>query len=149
MIHISGTVRKKKKNPVIVLLKILVVFTWGMFLLLNTWTNSLEFLFHFGTVTFHWNPTPDYKSFFLFNDITLIHPFFIIVKLGHFFGFLIMDLMLFYLFSNKKYAFIISIIFAFITEFFQLFFDRDGRLYDFFIDALGIFSAYYISKIIK
>lgn len=149
MNHISKKVRNKKRNPSFLLVKIIVVFTWGFFLLLNTWTNSLEFLFHFGSVTFHWNPNPDYKSFFLFNDITLIHPFFIIVKLGHFFGFLLMDLLLLLLVSNKKYAFTISIIFAFITEFFQLFFERDGRLYDFIIDTLGIISAYYLSKIIK
>ena len=142
---------KKIKSVAIhshIVTKIVLVLTWGLLLLIQTWTNSLEFLFHFGVVSFNMNTSPNYLSFFL-NDITSIHPFFILVKFGHYIGFLIMNLLIFHLLRNNKRSLIISICFAFITEFMQLYFDRDGRFYDFIIDICGIWTAYLIIKLKK
>ncbi|MBT2642224.1 VanZ family protein [Bacillus sp. ISL-41] len=131
-----------------IVIKIVLVLAWGLILLIQTWTNSLEFLFHFGEVSFNMNASPNYLSFFL-NDITSVHPFFILVKFGHYLGFLIMNLLVFHLLRNNTRALIVSIFFAFITEFMQLYFGRDGRFYDFIIDICGIWTAYFIIKLKK
>jgi len=136
-------VNSQKDNQ---LIKIFAILLWGLFLLINTWTGNLELMIHSGFVEFKWNPSPDFISFFNFNDIALIHPYFIVIKLGHFIGFAIMDLLIFNLIKSHKSSIAISVTFAFFTEFFQLYWGRDGRLYDLGIDTLGILTVYIIIK---
>lgn len=139
--------RKTQKRPFFV--KILLIILWGLFLLLNTWTESIERLIYLHSFGFRWVSNPDFLSFFYFNDLTLIHPEFLKVKFGHFIGFAIMDVLLFNLFRSHKYSIGISIIFAFLTEFLQLFFGRDGRFYDLAIDSFGVLSVYFLLKWLK
>ncbi|MEH7546750.1 VanZ family protein [Neobacillus vireti] len=129
-----------------ILLKLLFITLWGLFLLLNTWTESIEKLMYLHTFGFKWVPNPDFSSFFIFNDITLVHSEFAKVKSGHFIGFAIFDFLIFTLIKNHKNSIGIALVFAFITEFFQFFFGRDGRLYDLIIDSLGIFSVYFLTN---
>ncbi|WP_160726054.1 VanZ family protein [Bacillus sp. USDA818B3_A] len=142
--HVNKIKFEKRRITVI-----LLTIIWGLFLLINTWTESLEQVLDFESFQFKWVSTPDYKSFFYFYDFTLVHPDYVTIKLGHFIGFAIMDLLLFILLRNHKFAILVSIIFAFITEFFQLFFGRDGRFYDLIIDTLGVLSVYLLVKSIK
>jgi len=135
--------RSQKKR---IFIKLLLIVLWGLFLLLNTWTESIEKLMYLHTFGFKWVPNPDFSSFFIFNDITLVHSEFIKVKSGHFIGFAILDFLIFSLLKSHKYSIGIALVFAFITEFFQLFCGRDGRLYDLVIDSLGIFSVYFLTK---
>lgn len=137
--------RVKRKTVILVL----AIIFWGLFLLLNTWTESIEKLMYLHTFGFKWVANPDFLSFFNFNDFTAFHPEFIKVKLGHFIGFAVLDFLLFTLIKSHRYSISISIVFAFITEFVQLFFGRDGRFYDLAIDTLGIFSVYVMIKILK
>ncbi|WP_419881668.1 VanZ family protein [Peribacillus sp. B-H-3] len=139
----NETVARKDKK----LFKILVIMAWGFVLCVNTWTKSLEQFLDFKSLGFTWNPSPDFVSFFYFYDLTLIHQDFFIVKLGHFLGFAVMDLLLYWLFKNHKRAILISFAFAFFTEFFQLFFGRDGRLYDLGIDTLGILFVSFLLSV--
>jgi hypothetical protein len=134
----------KKKSNRKKHLRILGLVFWGMLLSLNTWAQSFEELIDFKAITFRWVSQPTFISFLKFNDVTSFHEDFFIVKLGHFVGFAIMDLLLFNVIKNHKAAAIVSIVFAFLTEFLQLFFGRDGRLYDVIIDSLGIFSVYVL-----
>ncbi|MDR7239956.1 VanZ family protein [Neobacillus drentensis] len=145
----TSRINKKKTRKHILLLKILLIIFWGLFLLLNTWTESLEQLLDLQSVDFRWVSTPDFKSFFYFYDLTLVHPDYLKVKLGHFIGFAIMDILLFNLLKNHKYSIGISITFAFLTEFLQMFFGRDGRFYDLAIDSFGVLSVFIILKIAK
>lgn len=137
---------KNKSRKRTIFIKMVITIVWGLFLLLNTWTESIEKLMYLHTFGFRWAANPDFLSFFYFHDFTLIHPEFIKVKSGHFIGFAILDFLLFNLIKNHKYSIGIAIVFAFITEFFQLFFGRDGRFYDLVIDSLGILSVFYIQK---
>jgi VanZ family protein len=100
----------------------------------------------FQSVGFHWNWRPDFLSFFNLNDLTMIHRHFVIVKLGHFTGFAIMDLLIYNLIHSHKRSILIAMIFAFMTEFLQLFFGRDGRLYDLCIDSMGIWCVYVVLR---
>src|SRR3954447_20854491 len=87
-----------------IFIKLLLIVLWGLFLLLNTWTESIEKLMYLHTFGFKWVPHPDFLSFFIFNDITLVHSEFIKVKSGHFIGFAIMDLLIFSFLKNHKYS---------------------------------------------
>lgn len=143
---IPGSRFTKKTNTPILFIKILLVFLWGLFLLVNTWTINLEKLMNLQSIGFTWVSHPNYSSFFYFYDFTLVHTDYLKVKLGHFIGFAVMDILLFNLIKNHKYSIWTSFFFAFLTEFFQLFFGRDGRLYDLIIDTLGILTAYFFIK---
>jgi hypothetical protein len=140
------TVNSKKKNKT---LKIFMILIWAIFLSINTWTKDLESLLDFQYIGFIWDPSPNFWSFFYFNDITLIHPAFILVKMGHFIGFAVMDLLIFNLIRNHKVSIGISVTYAFLTEFLQLFWGRDGRLYDLLIDTLGVLTVYFLIKTLK
>ncbi|WML46178.1 VanZ family protein [Neobacillus sp. PS3-40] len=145
-IPVMGNSFKKNRK---FLLKIALILLWGLFLSLNTWTVSLEHLIAFQSASFKWVWSPNFLSFFYFYDFTLIHPDFLLVKLGHFMGFAIMDLLVFNLFKRHKISISISITYAFLTEFLQLFFGRDGRLYDLGIDSLGVLSIYFFIQLFK
>lgn len=139
-------VNKKQNHKQMHFFKIIINIFWGIILLLNTWAESLENLLDLKSLRFTWVSSPNFLSFFYIYDFRLFHQEYVIVKFGHFVGFAIMDLLLFYLIKSHKYSIGISIIFALLTEFFQLFFGRDGRLYDFIIDSLGVLFVYFILK---
>ncbi|MFD1674200.1 VanZ family protein [Alicyclobacillus fodiniaquatilis] len=92
---------------------------------------------------FHFQPHPHFKSL-LKLDLHPLHPFWLIQKIGHFSGFLIMDALLVKLFRRRNAAAIVTVLFAITTEIFQLYFMRDGRLYDMVIDSLGVALSYFL-----
>lgn len=127
------------------------VLVWGLFLGLDTWTDNLGNLLRFESIGFRWIPHPNFWSFFYWFDLSKIHHHFVIVKIGHFLGFAIFDFLLFRWRNIHKEALVISFTFALLTEILQLFFGRDGRLYDLMIDSLGAMTVYFVvkSKLIK
>lgn len=142
----SRVLKIKTKNTFI---KLIFTILWAMFLLVATLAESLEQLLEFKSLGFKWVSQPDFLSFFYFHDLPIIHPEFTKVKLGHFIGFAVMDLLLFNLIKKHKYSIGISVLLAFLTEILQLFFGRDGRLYDIIVDTSGILTAYFIYKTAK
>jgi hypothetical protein len=138
--------KRKSFNKVI---KITAIVLWGLFLSIHTWTKSLEDLLQFHSVGFKWDLSPNLLSFFYFDDLAITDPVFLKIKLGHFIGFAIMDLFIFCFFKSHKYSIGISITFAFLTEFLQPFFGRDGRLFDLCIDSLGVLSVYLFINLLK
>jgi len=126
--------------------KLVPVIIWGFILLLHTWTSNLGVLLRDQEVSFTWVASPNFLSFFYLQDIGTIHHYFIIVKTGHFVGFAIFDYLLFKWLKNHKQSMILSISFALMTEILQLYFGRDGRMYDLVIDTMGIYSVYFLLK---
>ncbi|MCM2535891.1 VanZ family protein [Neobacillus pocheonensis] len=126
--------------------KLFHVIVWGAILGLNTWTDNLGNLIRFQSIGFRWISSPNYWSFFYLADITRIHHDFVIVKIGHFIGFALFDFLIFNWKQSHKRAFAVSFTFALTTEILQLFFGRDGRLYDVTIDSLGAISVYFLLK---
>ncbi|EIT83996.1 hypothetical protein A374_18214 [Fictibacillus macauensis ZFHKF-1] len=126
--------------------KFLLVLSWGLFLCLNTFTDDLEELLSGERVGFVWNASPDYAAMLNMNDLTTIHPDFVIVKLGHLVGFGLFDLLVFWWLKRHVRSFFISVAFAIFTEIFQLYFGRDGRLYDIVIDSIGIILVFALLK---
>ncbi|MBM4764467.1 VanZ family protein [Bacillus sp. B15-48] len=109
-----------------------------------TLTENLYSLLVHKNVEFRWNSSPDFSSLFIINDIALIHTWWLLVKFGHFLGFAIFAFLLYLWMGNRLKATTISIIFAVFTEVLQLFFGRDGRLYDVLIDSMGILTALFL-----
>jgi hypothetical protein len=128
----------------IVLIQSLLVIFWGIFLGVFILSENLESLLLFKNVDFTWDPSPDFSTFFNLYDIIEIHPWWFMVKGGHFIGFAIMEVLLYWRLRNSIIAMIMSIMFATFTEILQLFFGRDGRLYDIVIDSLGVLIALYL-----
>lgn len=126
--------------------QLLLVILWVLFLSLDIFTDNLESLLTLKSVNFIWISSPNLLSFFNFHDLTRIHPFWFLVKPGHFVGFAIMNLLLYNLTRNYKIAITATVMFAISSEILQLFFGRDGRLYDVIIDSLGAVSDYYLLK---
>ncbi|MBE3570840.1 MAG: VanZ family protein [Bacillales bacterium] len=127
-------------------LRFFAVILWGLFLGIHTWTENLEALLQYQTIKLEWHSSPDFLQFLNFYDIRLIHTDWFWIKLGHFTGFAIMDVLLYIWLENHKQSILFSVAFAFITEVLQLFFGRDGRLYDLLIDSFGVLTVYYLLK---
>jgi hypothetical protein len=128
-------------------MKCIPVLIWGLLLVLHTWTSNLDALLRFQEIGFTWVTSPHYSSFFYLQDISTIHQDFFIVKTGHFLGFAVFDYLIYSWLKNHKPALFISITFALLTEILQLYFGRDGRLYDWAIDTLGALTVYTILKL--
>ncbi|UUZ80823.1 VanZ family protein [Paenibacillus sp. P26] len=97
-------------------------------------------------VFFYINPHPKFSDLLIFSDIYAVHSNWLIVKLGHFIGFAIMDALLFNLIKKRKLSAFLAVLVAILTEILQMFFYRDGRLYDILIDSAGVMLAYQLSN---
>ncbi|MFD0696481.1 VanZ family protein [Paenibacillus sp. GCM10027628] len=122
--------------------RVLLVCLWFFVLVVLTCTVNLEALFYNHTIEFTFNLHPQLSEL-LKMDLTQIHPKWVMVKFGHFLGFGMMDVLLFNLIRKQKPALFIAILLAVLTEICQLYFNRDGRLYDVAIDSAGIFLSHY------
>jgi VanZ family protein len=58
-----------------------------------------------------------------------------------------MDILFLNVLRKPKPALLMAILFAASTEVFQLYFNRDGRLYDVAIDSLGAVLSFYTAQI--
>ncbi|MGM0902894.1 MAG: VanZ family protein [Bacillota bacterium] len=63
---------------------------------------------------------------------------FVIRKVGHILVFFLLSVLFVITYHSICNAFFISFLFGFLTEFVQLFFSRGGRLFDVWIDGIGV-----------
>ncbi|MFC0213221.1 VanZ family protein [Paenibacillus chartarius] len=124
--------------------RIALALIWCAVIAVFTSTFNLELLLQHRIVLFIFNPHPNLGDFFVMSDLRKIHPDWVTVKIGHFIAFGIMNLLLYNVFRKNAYAIAGSLLFAFATEWIQLYFNRDGRFYDIIIDLCGIVTAYVI-----
>ena len=107
------------------------------------WTHDIHGALFSEHFHFDVNPHPQFVDLFIFNDI-ILSPVWWVAKLSHFFGFAIFDGLLILLVRNKHITFGVSVAFAIFTEVIQLYFYRDGRLYDIIIDSFGAYLMYTV-----
>lgn len=103
--------------------------------------------FQWNVSSFQFNLHANYADLFLM-DIHLRRMDWVVPKLGHFTGFVVMDLLLYSLVRRKWLAAFLAVLFAISTETFQLYFARDGRLYDMAIDSLGVLTSCLIQSVV-
>jgi hypothetical protein len=97
--------------------------------------------------TFRWNPHPNFKQLLIFSDFNIVHRHYAIVKVGHFVGFAILEIMLYKWCKQKSVTVLLTVLAAVSTEVLQLFCGRDGRIYDMMIDLAGVTLSYFFIKI--
>lgn len=120
----------------------LFAVVWAILILAAMCTsNARAFLFN-QVIHYNWNWTPDFSELFIVSDVAFYDGFYLVQKAGHMISFAIL-----YIFTSKwlrdlKKAFIICVAFALFSEILQLYFQRNGRLFDVGIDTLGIFLAF-------
>ncbi|MCQ6558844.1 VanZ family protein [Paenibacillus mendelii] len=113
---------------------------WGIILFICTCTVDFQELIDHLSIRFVLDRNPDWNGLFMINDMDLQDPTYVIQKIGHFFGFFVLSLIV----TNRgqwKNGIYVSMGYAALTELLQLFFHRDGRIVDIFIDSAGILLA--------
>ena len=123
----------------------LLPFVWAVVIFICTcnldpvsiWTHP--FLFQF-------NVTPKWSDLLITSDIDPTDHFYLFQKVGHFTAFGLLYALLFNWIRKYKTAFILCGSYAILTEILQLFFYRDGRLFDVLIDLTGISLSLLICK---
>jgi VanZ family protein len=128
-------------------MRILLIILWAGLLFILTCTTSIELLFQQQRLLFQWNSSPSFSEFFSPLPSELSEAF-ITRKIGHSLSFFILTVLMLSRIS-LKYAFVASLVIAAMTEILQLFFQRDGRLFDIGFDSLGIILAILLAGVIK
>ncbi|QSF47347.1 VanZ family protein [Paenibacillus tianjinensis] len=128
-------------------MKAVMLFLLGIVLLIFTCAANSTFWSTGVLPYFHWTPSPDYHHLLVMD---LYHTkAYIIRKIGHFSGFCIFGILLYRITRSYGKSIFWSIIFAVTTEIFQLYFGRDGRLYDMVIDSAGILTGMILLGLMK
>jgi hypothetical protein len=128
-------------------MKVALVFGWGFILFIFTCAADSSFWSVGDLPYFHWITSPDFHEL-LVMDIKLT-PQYIIRKIGHFTGFAILVMLVFWNSKRVGISLALSITYAIFTEILQLYFGRDGRLYDAGIDTAGVLFGVLLAIGIK
>lgn len=129
--------------------KYLPVILWGSCILLATNNSNFQSLLFAQEVDFNLRLFPDFSDMLITNDINLHSKTYVFQKLGHALSFGILFLLLIRSINHNVKAIILCSLFAFFTEFLQLFFERSGRFSDILIDIVGVFLAYLFNVYVK
>ena len=121
----------------------LFVLAWAVLIFVMTCTVSSRQLLEEGKLEFVWNSSPNVQVLFAPLPAVLDSSF-INQKIGHVLVFFIFTLLLALICRSLTLNLAGSFLFAFITEFLQLYFMRHGRLFDVAFDGIGIVTAIVI-----
>lgn len=120
-------------------MRIIILAIWGVALLVFTCAADSNFWVTGTLPTFRFAASPDFHNLLKLDWMN--SPAYIIRKIGHFMGFLMFGVLLFTVLKKYIASILYSVAFAVSTEIFQLYFGRDGRLYDVVIDSAGIITG--------
>jgi len=124
----------------------LMTFLWSIFIFVAACTSDAHAFLYEHVVLFYFEPAPNYMDLLITSDIHLTKEFYLIQKTGHMFTFGM--LYFFHLLWMKRAgtAFLLTGICAAFSEVLQLYFNRNGRLFDIGVDLVGICFAYLICR---
>ncbi|WP_442596438.1 VanZ family protein [Neobacillus sp. D3-1R] len=128
-------------------MRIVLIMVWAGFIFLSTCNSSFPDLLEHQQISFHWTFTPSFEEL-LYPLPTEDNPYFTLQKIGHALSFFILALLVMARFPSKIQAFILCFSYAVLTEILQLFFMRDGRLFDIGFDSIGILSAIILMHLV-
>ena len=118
----------------------LFTLLWAAAIFILTCTASFTGFLENGEVRFVWDGQPSFAELLSTLPFDLSSGF-LLQKCGHVFAFLILTFLLQTIFHSKRFILLLAVSYAALTEFLQLYFSRDGRLFDIGIDLIGIFIA--------
>lgn len=130
------------------MLRFLFLFLWASIIFICTCSASLEDVLMTHRIQFNWNSHPVFSVMLnpLPSDVT---KYFILRKLGHAFSFFIFTIVIYLNKPSYLISGITAFVYAFLTEILQLFFMRDGRLFDVAFDCTGIIAALFLIWVSK
>ena len=123
---------------------LLATLFWAAGILIVMCTSSAQAFMYEQTLNYEVNFMPDFSDFFITSDVGLTDAFYLLQKAGHILSFGILYILIFNWLHNHHKAFVLCILFAFCSEVLQLFFERNGRLFDVSVDLIGMFLAYML-----
>lgn len=126
-------------------MRVILTILWAIALFVFTCSVNFQLLISEHVVEFHFNSSPDWSEM-LQLDFQWYSKDWILRKIGHFIGFLILTLLAFGV-CKRRTAFYWCVAYAMLTEVLQLFFFRGGRIYDVINDSLGVLLAYLLTMI--
>lgn len=121
-----------------------LVVLWAAIIILATCNSDAQAFLFDQVIYFSFNASPNLADLLIINDIDFTDSFYFIQKTGHFLSFALLYVLLFSWLKKHFSALVIAVGFAIVTEILQLYFERDGRLFDAFIDTLGILLAFMV-----
>lgn len=127
-------------------LKPFLVLLWAIAIIIATCTSDAHAFLFDGVIDFSFNASPNLADLLIVDDIDYTDSFYSIQKTGHFLSFALLYALLFNWLKKLTISAIIAVGFAMLTEVLQLYFERDGRLFDVIIDILGILVAILLIK---
>lgn len=128
--------------------KYIPVLLWALCILVAT--NNYNFTALLANdIDFNIRLFPNLSDLFITSDIHLDSKLYVFQKTGHALSFGILYLLMNQALKERHVAFVLCSLFAFFTEFLQLFFERSGRLSDVVIDIAGIYAAYRLSLYVQ
>lgn len=125
-------------------MKLFLIFLWAAIIIVATCNNDAHAFLFDQIIRFSFDASPNMADLLIVNDIDFADSFYSIQKTGHFLSFAVLYVLLFSWLKKRFQAVAIAIAFAIGTEILQLYFERDGRLFDVLIDTLGILLAFVI-----
>lgn len=121
--------------------KLMLALLWAAVIVVATCNNDAEAFLFDQEVQFSLTAAPEYSDLLILSDIDFTDDFYFLQKTGHFLSFALLFVLLYTALKSRKTAFYLSAAFALFTEVLQLYFERDGRLFDVLIDVAGAFFA--------
>ncbi|TQR10148.1 VanZ family protein [Psychrobacillus soli] len=122
----------------------LLTILWSAWILVATTTSDPYIFLYDQVVQFSFEPSPNYLDLLITSDIALTSEFYIIQKTGHMLTFALLYTLYFRWWKRKGFALLVTGVYAAFTEILQLYFNRNGRLFDVGIDFLGIMVAFFV-----
>ena len=116
------------------------ILLWALAIFIFTCTASFPGLIESGQVHFEWEADPNFSELFSPLPVDLTRDF-LLQKWGHALAFLFLTILLQRKFRSKAWILYLAISYAALTEILQLYFTRDGRIFDMAIDLIGILFA--------
>lgn len=125
-----------------------LLFVWAVIILIAGCTSDAHAFLYEQVIEFNVKIAPNFRDLLITNDIHISNEFYVIQKIGHISAFGLLFFLLLNWIKRFKIALFLCGMFAFITEVLQLFFNRNGRLFDVGIDIVGILFSYVWCKAI-
>lgn len=130
-------------------LKLSLVLLWVVGILVVMCTSDAKAFLYDQDLHYELTLQPDFYELLKISDIGLTDEFYLIQKAGHILSFGILYMLVLNWLRSHYKALLLCTLFAFSSEIIQLFFQRNGRLFDVGVDLVGIFLAYKISSSLK
>lgn len=142
----NGACKKDEEDEPV---KWLLPIFWMALLSVLCFNDDLGALLFHQEVHFHFVPQPKFTDLLMIADAKLDSPFWLIVKTGHLLGFALLERIFLSVTRKRGLSILLTMSLAISSEVLQLFFARDGRFLDMFIDFMGIMVAYKLSMSFK